>query len=173
MLRHYSAFRIAILGSTMLGLFLTATTTKAEEVRVHQQVAGSCVTSATYESDCIAEAKGAPGKISYRVRQQAGAYGPASPQCDGFDFEAPLLEAEAVGTSPDLSQLYAVLTSGYSCASLAGPGRTVAEYLVVGGSGRFEGASGTVTLESDNVALSPAPGTSAVRSTLEGQITVP
>lgn len=166
-----SSLRTVLLASSML-LAWTATA-QAREVRVDQEVAGSCVNSATEESDCISEGKGAPGKLSYRNRQQAGAYGPASAQCEGFDFEAPLLEGEAVATAADLSQLYAVLSSGYNCASLAGPTKTVAEYTVVGGSGRFEGASGTVSTVADGVALSPAPGTSAFSATVQGEVTVP
>ena len=165
--------KLQILGAcATFGLFLTPAA-QAGQIRVDQAFAGAVVTSATYESDSISEGKGAPGKASYRVRQQAGAYGPASPQCEGFDFEAPLLEGEGVGTAADLSQVYVVLTSGYTCASLAGPGRTVAEYVVVGGSGRFEGASGTLTAHSEFVALSPAPGTAATSGTIEGTITVP
>ena len=166
--------KLQILGAcATFGLFLTPAA-QAGQIRVDQAIAGSAVTSATYESDSIAEGKGAPGKASYRVRQQAGAYGPASPQCDGFDFEAPLLEGEAVATSADLSQVYGVLTSGYTCASLAGPGRSVSEYVVVGGSGRFEGASGTATGQTESVALSPAtPDTAAFSGTVEGTITVP
>jgi hypothetical protein len=173
MLRHYSAFRIAILASGLLGVFLTAATTKAEEVGVHQRVAGACVISATQESDCTAQGKGAPGKASYRVRQQAGTYGPASPQCDGFTFEAPLLEGGGVVTFADQSQVYAVLTSGHNCGNLDGTGRTVSEYVIVGGSGRFENASGTASVETSNVALSPSPGISAISGTVEGEITVP
>ena len=77
-----------------------------------------------------------------------------------------------MATAADLSQLYAVLSSGYNCASLAGPTKTVAEYTVVGGSGRFEGASGTVSVVTDGVALSPAPGTSAFSATVQGELTV-
>ena len=136
--------KLQILGAcATFGLFLTPAA-QAGQIRFDQAFAGAAVTSAAYESDSVAEGKGVPGKASYRVRQQAGAYGPASPQCDGFDFEAPLLEGEGVVTFADLSQVYAVVTSGYTCASLAGPGRTVFESVVVGGSGRFEGASGTV-----------------------------
>jgi len=165
--------KLQILGAcATFGLFLTPAA-QAGQIRVDQAVAGASVTSAAYESDSTLQAKGAPGAASYRVRQQAGAYGLASPKCEGFDFEAPLREGEGVATYADLSQLYAVLTSGYTCASLAGPGRTVAEYVVVGGSGRFEGASGTLTGHAEFVALSPAPGTSAISGTIEGTITVP
>jgi hypothetical protein len=165
--------RLQILGAcATFGLFLTPAA-QAGQIRVDQEAAGSCVTSATGENDCIAEARGAPANASYRKRGQAGPYGLATERCAGFDLEASLLEGEAVATSADLSQAYAVLTSGFNCYSFAGTGKTVAEYVVVGGSGRFEGASGSLLIKTEFVALRPSPGTAAIRSTVEGELTVP
>ena len=165
--------KLQILGAcATFGLFLTPAA-QAGQIRVDQEAAGSCVTSATGETDCIFEARGAPGKASYRKRGQAGPYGLATERCAGFDFEASLLEGESVATSADLSQAYAVLTSGFNCVSVDGTGKTVSEYMIVGGSGRFEGASGTLFVETEFVSLSPAPGTVATRSTVEGELTVP
>jgi hypothetical protein len=155
-----------------VGLFLTPAA-QAGQVQVDQETAGSCVTSATEEADCISEGKGAPGRASYRARTQAGPYEPATERCAGFDVEASLLEGEAVATSADRSQVYGVLTSGFNCVTFAGTGKTVSEYVIVGGSGRFEGASGTVVVENEFVSLSPSPGTSANRGTVQGELTVP
>lgn len=166
--------KLQIVGACATFGLLLAPAAQAGEIRVDQETVGSCVTSATEESDCISEGRGAPGKVSYRNRTQAGPYGPATERCLGFDVEASLLEGEAVGTTADFSQAYAVLTSGFNCVSFAGTGKTVAEYMIVGGSGRFEDASGTVVVETEFVSLTPAaPGTSANRGTVQGELTLP
>jgi hypothetical protein len=138
------------------------------EIRIDSQIAGTGVFTADRVSDGVGETRGAPGRGSLRTFSQLGALGPPSAHCDGFDFEIPVVFGSGVVTFADLSQLRAVQTSGYVCGSLEGARNTVAEGVIVGGSGRFEGATGTVTFETEGEALNPETGITAWTGTITG-----
>jgi hypothetical protein len=141
------------------------------EIRLNQRLAGSCVNPDSFSADCLAQHKGAPGASSSRSLFLYGNFGPPSAQCAGADYETPVVGGSAVATYADLSQMNVVFTSGFVCGKLDGTSKTVAQGIVAGGSGRFEGASGTVSIEADGVAFSPTfPRQASVTGTVTGAI---
>ncbi len=146
-----------IVACSALTVFLAGAAQAKQMVRIDQRIAGASVITLDETgggvADGTAEGKGAPGKSSYRVLAEFGPPGPASPRCAGFDFELSVPSGSAVTTFADFSQLYAIIDSGYSCGSFDGARRTVYETSIVGGTGRFEGATGTATAELEGVAL--------------------
>jgi hypothetical protein len=160
-----------------LVLFAT-TAAHAKEVRIDSRIAGA--TNYTPNpatgggvADLVAMGKGAPGKSSFRSATEYGPPGPPSARCDGFDFELVAVGGSTVATFEDLSQLYGVTTSGYVCGSLDGARMSVSEGTIVGGTGRFEGATGTATFTSQGLALTPAVGLiSSVTGTITGTASI-
>lgn len=151
---------------------------EAEERKVDQWFAGSSVDSVDLSgvvtADTTADVKGSLGIASIRNLVQLGQPGaPSAERCAGFDYEIPIIAGSGVQTFRDHSQLYAVLTSGYVCGSEAGPQRGVSEFAIVGGTQRFEGANGAVTVEDDGMALSMPPGMSAHSGIMTGSINIP
>lgn len=166
-----------IVATSALALFL-AGTAQARDVQINQRFAGASVDSVDPEtgnvtSDGTIQLKGAPGSASARSHTELGDFGLPSAQCDGFDLEAPILEGSSVSTFKDLSQLYIFFTSGHVCFRFDGTSRSTAEGIAVGGTGRFEGATGTLSLEIHGFAVSPpAPGVTSQSGTVTGTISI-
>jgi hypothetical protein len=171
MVRHigYSAACAALV------LFAT-TSAEAREVRIDSRVAGSAFftpdpATGGGRTDTILEGKGTLGRSSARLEGVAGPPGAPSARCQGFDFEIVGVAGTSVSTFEDLSQLYSVSTSTYTCGNLDGARMVVAEGTIVGGTGRFEGASGTTTLVLEGVALTPL-GLNGFTGTVTGTLTI-
>lgn len=155
------AFRSALVACATFGLLLAVSEAAeaTDTIRIDSRIAGSSVfTAADRVVDGLFEGKDAPGKSSVRTYNQLGQPGAPSARCQGFDFEIPSVAGQGAATFADGSQLYAVLTFGYVCGSLDGARRSVSEAPIVGGSGRFAGATGTATFVTEGVALDPLGG---------------
>lgn len=169
------AFRSVVVACATFGLVLAASEAAEarQTIRIDSRVAGSTVfTAADRVADGVFEGTGAPGKASLRTYGQYGPAGPASPRCQGFDFELALVAGQGVSTFADGSQLYAVNTFGYTCGSFDGARRSVIESAIVGGSGRFAGATGTATSVFEGVALDFIAGVNAATGTITGTASI-
>jgi hypothetical protein len=76
-----------------------------------------------------------------------------SERCAGFDFEASVVQGTFVQTYADLSNLIGRIDVGFSCATVLGEVKGQFEGVYLGGTRRFEGASGTFLLEFEGQAL--------------------
>lgn len=96
-------------------------------------------------------------------------------QCrEGFDVPLALVSSASLITVPDQSQLFGFSTDGWICLSTstgAYYGEVYGAYI--GGTGRFEGASGTFITKFDGQNLDPTIGFRSIRATLDGQLTMP
>jgi len=81
-----------------------------------------------------------------------------------------LIYSASVLTFPDMSQLFGIAQSGWICATSAGVyyGEVTGAY--VGGSGRFESATGDFVSKFDGVYLEPNLNFRSIRGTAEGRV---
>jgi hypothetical protein len=146
---------IVALGA-LCGLAFAPGMAQAKETKISGRFAqANVVDTTTNTSDASTEGKGTFGKFTARSTGSFGEAGAPSENCEGFDFELPNDSLSIVLTYADLSQLHVVAVSGYTCGSLDGTRAYVVETEIVGGSGRFEGATGTATLEAEGTQFSP------------------
>ena len=96
-------------------------------------------------------------------------------QCrDGYDLPAALVKSSSLITVPDQSQLFGFSTDGWLCLSTttgAYYGEVYGAYI--GGTGRFEGASGTFITRFEGQNLDPTVGFRSIRATLDGRLATP
>lgn len=93
---------------------------------------------------------------------------------EGFDVPFALVTSASTFTVPDQSQLFGFSTDGWLCLSTAtGAYYGEAYGTYIGGTGRFEGASGTFTTKFDGQNLDPTIGFRSFRGTLDGRLTTP
>lgn len=117
--------------------------------------------------------KGSFGKFAFATTTEfALPTGPGQCASDTDELEFPLISSEEVTTFADQSQLFSVASGGYSCVSLSTGyyyGQIEADY--VGGTGRFEGATGTYTspFEGQNFG-DPNVGFRSITGTVEGTV---
>lgn len=118
------------------------------------------------------ETRGAPGAGNSVLFVEGLEPGPPV-GCPSEDFEIriDLLASSFVTTFNDLSTLAGVGTSGFVCVDIdTGASVAESEGVFVGGSGRFEGASGTWTASSEGTDFGvPAQ----IRGQLVGEIVLP
>ena len=93
---------------------------------------------------------------------------------DGYDVPFALVKSASVFTVPDQSQLFGFSTDGWLCLSTA----TGAYYgevygAYIGGTGRFEEASGTFITKFEGQNLDPTVGFRSIRATLDGRLAKP
>ncbi len=99
-------------------------------------------------SDIIQQLRGSPGDSQSRSLVEFGDAGPPSDRCAGFDFEVPIVGGSVVSTlDDDLSVLNGILMSGFNCSTFDGVQRGRFEGVYVGGTRRFEGATGSFSGE--------------------------
>lgn len=173
-----------IFACSALALVVSAVA-QAREIRVDQRVVGSAILSQNpvglfgipgWSAEVVGEHRGAPGPATSRGVLLFGPVGPASERCAGFDFEFAVVGGTSVVTAPaDLSQLKAVITSGFVCAnSNGGNNYSTYESTIVGGTGRFEGASGTITYVSEEDSdVGPLEIMTISKGALTGTINLP
>lgn len=163
-----------IVACSALVVFATAAA-QARESNVNVRFAGVSVNQTPSFSQVDFQLKGAEGPAIGRGVQLYGPAGPPSANCAGFDFEVPIVGGSGASTYNDFSQLYTVITSGYSCVSFGGANKTATESVVVGGSGRFAGASGSLRSESEGVVSNQGffPNTTAFTGSITGTVTLP
>lgn len=116
--------------------------------------------------------KGGPGRSNIRS-EIAGPLVPEAPtDCPaGFDFQVPVVRANFVATFQDLSLLSGRLVSGFVCRNVtSGDGFAFTEGEITGGSGRFEGATGTwkTTAEAKPAGFQPGAEAFAVSFRVTG-----
>ena len=159
---------IVALGA-LCGLAFGPGIAQAKDTKISGRFAQSIVVDTTTNTtDSSAEGKGTFGKFTARSTSSFGEAGAPSENCEGFDFETRSDSLSIVLTYADLSQLHVVGVSGYTCGSLDGTRATAAEAEIVGGSGRFEGATGTVTIEAEGVTV--GTGMEAYSGTFTGSV---
>ena len=123
-----------------------------------------------------ANGKGSFGKFAITITTEwALPAGLVNCAPDTGEFEFPLISSEAVITFKDQSQLFGIATGGYICVDTAGEnqgyyhGQVEGDY--VGGTGRFESATGTYTspFEGQNLG-DPGVGFRSITGTVEGTV---
>lgn len=168
-------FAVALLGG------LVATVANAEQ-RVNQRLAGTILpTQIDSNGDdmtaglALGETKGSPGSGQLRGTIE---FAPPLPpgvgtDCSATELQFNLVAGGSVQTFADLSQLFFENTSGYFCLDLdTGAATSVTEGIYTGGTGRFEGASGSATV-AVTVGLDVAADISVVNGTIVGTLVLP
>lgn len=159
---------ILIILVLVIALSVAAVTVFANQagknVELNQEIAGSIFTGIEVTTDPINQvtenrtmlnlyATGAPGAANLEV--VGGVIPAASPSglCpDGTDLELTFVSGGIVETFNDHSLLFYVIddSSGAKnalCVDFEGPALGFFDYVITGGAGRFEGASGNATVE--------------------------
>lgn len=95
----------------------------------------------------------------------------ASVSCpDGYPVKVSLVYASTVTTFADQSQLFGVAQSGWICGSPEGGYLGEVSGAYVGGTGRFEGATGDFVSKFDGAYLEPNLEFRSIRGTVEGSV---
>lgn len=121
--------------------------------------------------------------VSLTVVEQKGTFGDASLvittewvvnagiSCpDGYTIKVALVYASTVTTFADQSQLFGVAQSGWICGNPAGGYFGEVSGAYVGGTGRFEGATGDFVSKFDGAYLEPNLEFRSIRGTVEGSV---
>ncbi len=177
-----------IAGSLALLLSLTAGSALATGWKggprvVHQKFAGGALFEAaglvTQESiakgagDIVLHAKGRPGRGTIVLRSYFGELAPGE-RCPVGTLEQNLRVVGFVETFTDLSQLYATATSGYICLDpTSGSSELVLEGVYTGGTGRFEGATGTFSAVAASQAVDLSGRVFGLKGSIDGVIELP
>jgi hypothetical protein len=207
-LRRFAiALAVSVIGGGVVATAANAAK-PAQDVEIDQRTALTILASAVdLDGDAITgsiifgDVVGSPGKSQTRgftefgdviIDPETGSPVGAGPDCGDFDVQLPLvtaMEGSAPGyvqTFEDLSQLFVEFTSGHLCASVipfppfadTGSGFFVGK--INGGTGRFAGATGDVTLENVltlNVNAAgagvPPTGAAVATGTIVGTIVLP
>jgi hypothetical protein len=171
---RYLMFRktTAVLACAALGLLL-ASAVQAKEVRQNQPCSGAGVLLDEFHANVILTCKGRPSSAITHVFVEMGDLGPPSEKCQGFNFEAPVVDGSVVVVFKDLSKVIGLITSGQICVSLDGDLAIDCAGAYVGGVGRFGAAGGTFSTDFAGVVLrkgfDPPTGVS-VSGPLDGTI---
>lgn len=95
----------------------------------------------------------------------------ASVSCpDGYPVKVSLVYSSTVTTFADQSQLFSVAQSGWICGSPEGGYFGEVSGAYVGGTGRFEGASGDYVSKFEGAYLEPNLGFRSIRGTVKGSV---
>lgn len=93
----------------------------------------------------------------------------------GFDMKLALSYSATVLTFPDQSQLFGAAYSGWLCAdtttTFAYFGEVYGYYI--GGTGRFEGATGSFTSPFEGVHVEPTIGFRSIKGSIDGTLELP
>jgi hypothetical protein len=95
-------------------------------------------------------------------------------RCPTGNIELSLVYSATVQTFADQSQAFAIANDGWSCLNMSTGqyfGEIDGDY--VGGTGRFEGATGEFTTPFNGVILDPAVGFESITGTIEGTVNRP
>ena len=154
----FLALALVVVGSTALA------NQERKSVEIDQEIAGSIFAGIEVTTDPINAvtenrtllnlyAKGAPGAANIEV--VGGAIPSANPSdlCpDGTDLEFTFVDGGFVETFNDHSLLFYVIDQSPGadsalCVDFEGPATGIFDYLIIGGAGRFEGATGSAKVE--------------------------
>ena len=121
-------------------------------------------------------AKGAPGRAQIEYVGTAYPVGLSDLCPDGTDLQLKVEDAGFVATFSDLSMLFFAIDKAEGaknalCIDFQGPGTGVFDYVITGGTGRFENATGSATVLLTSWGISPA--LSAESGTIVGTIELP
>ncbi len=165
---------------------LTAFTSQRENgVEINQAIAGSIFNGIEVTSNSTTVnrallnlyAKGAPGAANIEAVGGSIPVIPPSGLCpDGTDFELMFVDGGVVETFSDHSLLfYAIDTDPGAdnrlCLDFEGPNTGVFDYVITGGAGRFEGATGSATVEVISWGITQE--LSAEAGTIRGMVQLP
>lgn len=89
---------------------------------------------------------------------------------DGYPVKVALVYASTVTTFADQSQLFGVSQSGWICGNPEGGYFGEVSGAYVGGTGRFEGATGDYVSKFDGAYLEPNLGFRSIRGTVKGSV---
>lgn len=179
---------LLLLGLVALVAGLTAFAgPEGKGVVINQEIAGSILGGITITANDGSThnvsllnlyARGAPGEANIEAAGGAIPVIPPSGICPvGTDLELKFVGGGCVETFNDLSMLFYSIdpspdAKNYLCVDFQGPNSGVWDYLIVGGTGRFEGATGSVTVEVSST-WQAAPDLSAEAGTIQGTIQLP
>lgn len=154
---------VLVIALTVVG-FTAFANQAGKKVEVNQEIAGSIFAGIEVTTDPINQvtqnrtmlnlyAKGSPGAANLEVVGGAIPAANSSGLCpDRTDLEFTFVDGGIVETFNDHSLLFYVIDDSPDaknalCVDFEGPAVGTFDYLITGGAGRFEGASGSATVE--------------------------
>lgn len=122
-----------------------------------------------------AAVQGTFGNSELVIRTEWSDYIIAPPDCAaGFGVKVTLINSALVITAADQSQVFGFSTNGWMCVNTTNGAYYGEVYGVYqGGTGRFEGASGSWTAKYDGYTLDPTIGFRSIRGTATGKLILP
>ena len=172
----FKAIIVAIIGLGLLSPQISEAE-KGGSTPVKMRYAGSGIDThfdtngdGLYLSLSQANGRGTFGNFAIAITAEFGL--PSSGDCAAGELDLPLVSSEAVYTFADQSQLFAIQSGGYLCLdTVTGHYYGQVEGDYVGGTGRFEGATGRVTsqFEGQNLGNSDV-GFRSIKGTVGGTV---
>ncbi len=178
---------LLLLGLVALVAGLTAfASPEGKGVVINQKIAGSILSGITITANdgtthnvalLNLYAKGGPGEANIEGAGGAMPVAPSGLCPDGTHLELKFVDGGFVETFNDLSMLFYAIdpspdAKNALCVDFTGPNSGVWDYLIVGGTGRFEGATGSVTVRVSST-WDASPDLSAEVGTIQGTIQLP
>jgi len=121
-----------------------------------------------------AAVQGTFGSGELVIRTEWSGYGMPTGCADGYAVKVTLINSALVITAADQSQVFGFSTDGWMCVNTTNGAYYGEVYgIYYGGTGRFEGASGSWTAKYDGFTLDPAIGFRSIRGTATGTLIVP
>ena len=168
--------KLPVIFAVCAGLILSGAA-QAGEIQINQQFSGSNVGTALDRNDDEAGAgvatfqvKGSPGRATILSQVESTGFAPDGLNCPAGELERNLVYQSFIETFNDLSMLFYVTESAFTCFNLATgelDGQIVGYFA--GGTGRFAGATGswTVVFEAFLVGETMAGFTGTITGTAE------
>ena len=148
-------------GATAVVMVMSASPAAAGDIQVNWRLAGSLVLDvdivdprtggSTTAGLLHFKAVGSPGAAEVRILSQLDFSAPVDSCLGGAGALFAFVANDTIATFNDLSQLYIVMDTGTGCLDFGtGEFDIEIDFVVAGGTGRFEGASGDLHLSGSN-----------------------